>query len=389
MSSLIVEVCNIDKVVPHKGADKLEVVIIKGWENIVKIGQFKVGDKVVFIPPDSLVPRSLAEKWGVDRYLAGKPDAPKLRVKTVKLRNEMSYGLVVPVEDSSWEVGKDMAVYYEISKYEAPVRGGINGGDAAPDDILFTRLSDIENIRNVPDTFTKGQIVAITEKVDGSAASCGISQKTFHLLRDTYQDFIEQECYPLNDINDLNNENWDFAIWKARSHNVNRKRPATIEEIKKNAYWFPYADDNIYSMVEYLFFEEKYTSIQLWGEVLGAGISGGSKSLHYGLKGEYQFFAYALKLNEKKISFKRFLEYCKQFNIKHVPLISVMEYDFDKIVELSKGDSILATENGVKHIREGVVACAYDDESNAIAKFINPEYLLLKESGKIEDHTDA
>lgn len=165
MSSLIVEVCVIDRIKKHSSADRLEIAIIKGWENITKIGQFKVGDKVVFIPPDSLIPRPLAEKWGVTNYLSGKPDSLLLRVKSVKLRGEMSYGLAVTCENPSWEVGKDVAEFYGILKYEPPVRSIM--GDAAPDDAYFSKLTDIENIRNQPDTFEEGQIVAITEKIDG------------------------------------------------------------------------------------------------------------------------------------------------------------------------------------------------------------------------------
>jgi RNA ligase (TIGR02306 family) len=165
MSSLIIEVCKIDKIKKHPDADKLEIVVIKGWENITKIGQFKVDDKVVFIPPDSMIPRQFAEKWGIVNYLSGSPSSTSLRVRSVKLRGEMSYGVVINCEDNSWEIGKDVADFYGITKYEPPIRGLI--GDAAPDDIYFTKLSDIENIRNVPETFTEGQTVVITEKLDG------------------------------------------------------------------------------------------------------------------------------------------------------------------------------------------------------------------------------
>lgn len=40
MSSLIVEVCLVDKVLKHTNADKLEIVLVKGWECIVQKGAF-------------------------------------------------------------------------------------------------------------------------------------------------------------------------------------------------------------------------------------------------------------------------------------------------------------------------------------------------------------
>jgi RNA ligase (TIGR02306 family) len=385
MSSLIVEVCEIDKILKHKKADKLEICLIKGWENITKIGQFKVGDKVVFIPPDSLVPRPLAEKWGVTSYLAGKPEALSLRVKSVRLRGEMSYGLAVVCDNPYWEVGKDVAEYYGIQKYDPPVRSLM--GDAAPDDIHFPKMADIENIRNEPNTFTEGQLVAVTEKIDGSANSISLSPCVIEVDSELAE--LDQELYFINDKNDDNFDYNEFAIWKARSHKVNRKRPKTIEEMKKNTYWMAYLNNNVYDMIEHLFFDKGYKNIQLWGEIIGPGVSGGAKSLHYGLKNEFSFFAYALFLNGVKCSFAEFYQYCSEFGVETVPLIEVMPYNFEYAVELSKGNSVLAAKNGVTHIREGVVICSYDEPSGSIAKFLNPDYLILKEEGKIEDFTDA
>ena len=51
MSSLIVEIVEIDNVMNHGNADKLEVAQIKGWNCVIGKGQFAKGDKAVYIPP--------------------------------------------------------------------------------------------------------------------------------------------------------------------------------------------------------------------------------------------------------------------------------------------------------------------------------------------------
>jgi RNA ligase (TIGR02306 family) len=161
VSSLIVEVCKVDKIVRHGNADNLEIAVIKGWECIVKKGQYKKGDTVVYIPPDSLLPEDLADRLGVRNYLVGKK---KNRVKCAKLRGIISSGLIINNEEN-WTVGTDVASHYGILKYEPPVRTTV--GDTAPEDPHFHKFTEIENIKNYPDIFKEGEMVYVTEKVDG------------------------------------------------------------------------------------------------------------------------------------------------------------------------------------------------------------------------------
>ena len=63
MSTLVVEVCEVLSVDPHPGADALEFITVKGWQVIVgKAVGLRVGQKVVYFPPDTVMPPELAEK---------------------------------------------------------------------------------------------------------------------------------------------------------------------------------------------------------------------------------------------------------------------------------------------------------------------------------------
>ena len=66
MSSLIVEVCKVENVEKHPNADRLEIVTVKGWNCIVGLDNYRVNDLVVFIPPDSIVPQNLIEKYNLE-----------------------------------------------------------------------------------------------------------------------------------------------------------------------------------------------------------------------------------------------------------------------------------------------------------------------------------
>src|SRR5438132_4842004 len=119
MSSLIIEVCRVDAVDKHPHADRLCVCQVKGWRTCAqrdqKTGnnQFEPGDKCVYIPPDSILPRELADRLGITKYLtpvsAEDGTLVGLRVRVSRLRGEPSYGLIMEPDDPTWEVGKDVA----------------------------------------------------------------------------------------------------------------------------------------------------------------------------------------------------------------------------------------------------------------------------------------
>lgn len=369
-SSLIVNVCEVKRVYPHKNADRLELAEIKGWQTVIGKGQYKAGDIVVFIPPDTLVPEALADELGIRNYLGGKD---KTRVKTVRLRGEMSFGLAVDVpDDRKWEVGYNCASDMNIEKYEPPMRA--TAGDAAPEDALFTRYTDIENIRNFPDVFEEGETVIATEKVDGSNDRIGIS---FSILEDG------TETYE----------------WKAGSHALKRKRP-DAEGMKENIYWHPYNLEGVRKMVQHLHDDDGGNNeVILYGEIYGR-VRGGHKSLHYGKPNSLNFVAFDIKLNGNYVSWCELVNSCEAFGVPYVPIVAEFDFSIEKAREFSTGDSLLAKRNGMEepHMREGIVLKPIDERRDpafgrVVVKFLNDDYVILKnkayDKGEVTDFTDV
>jgi len=69
-------------------ADRIEKVTILDWECVVKKDEFKVGDKCIYIEIDSLLPEHIYFDFMKER---------KYRVKTIKLKQQISQGLVLPL----------------------------------------------------------------------------------------------------------------------------------------------------------------------------------------------------------------------------------------------------------------------------------------------------
>jgi len=78
---------------PIENADAIEGATLEGstFEFVIKKGQFKKGDIVLYFPIDSLIPAWVLEKLGLVGRLSGKA---KNRVKTVRLRGQISQGIV-------------------------------------------------------------------------------------------------------------------------------------------------------------------------------------------------------------------------------------------------------------------------------------------------------
>ena len=172
MSTLVVEVCEVKAVYPHPQADALEFITVKGWQVIVqKAPGLKPGDRVVYFPPDSVLPPELTDRLGITKYLAPLPREidgtrkPGLRVRAARLRGEPSYGTIDHAVDPAWEVGRDAKDHYGVTKFEPPVRP--TDGDALPPVPAFHGYTEIENIRNFPDVLKAGEEVVITEKLHG------------------------------------------------------------------------------------------------------------------------------------------------------------------------------------------------------------------------------
>ena len=171
----------ISEVTAHGNADRLEVARCKdlGFVFVVPKGTQRPGDRVLYIPIDAIIPAELAEKWGVRRFLAGKNHN---RVKTVRLRGEISQGLVMPLK---WlaEYGLDEAAPPEaitqgfgITQYEPPVLV-IQGGKLRP---LPAGLSeyDIEGAERHLDVLESllDQPVVVMEKIEGSNLSVTVDE---------------------------------------------------------------------------------------------------------------------------------------------------------------------------------------------------------------------
>jgi len=99
------------KLTPIEGADMIETATVLGWEVVVKKNEYKVGELCCYVQIDTIVPETEYFDFLRER---------KYRVRTIKLRRQISQGLIVPLPTGKWKEGDDITKEVGVKKYEKP-----------------------------------------------------------------------------------------------------------------------------------------------------------------------------------------------------------------------------------------------------------------------------
>lgn len=169
MSNHIVEVVPLDLSI-HPNADRLLVAKVHGYTCVTAKDQWEGKDRAAYIPPDSLVDVTRPEF----KFLEPKSKNGIARIKAVKVRGVLSFGLLVPV-NTEYPIGSDVASALGVTHYEPPLRRpstnvhGVDfGGEAATPPSVVTPKYDLESGRRYAHkVFVDNEPVCITEKIHG------------------------------------------------------------------------------------------------------------------------------------------------------------------------------------------------------------------------------
>lgn len=166
MSTFKVEILPVEKLVEHTNAERLEIAFLEGlgFPIVVQKDLYSVGSLAVYFPLDSVLPAELTEKLGLKNS----------RIRTVRLRGEISQGFCVPTQDlfgpenDMFKVGDDLTEYFGVTKYEPPI---VNCGTAnlttLPQGISVYDIEGCERYKDIVEYLLDKEVV-VTEKLEGS-----------------------------------------------------------------------------------------------------------------------------------------------------------------------------------------------------------------------------
>jgi len=183
-SRKLATITTIKELRPIEGADRIEIATFtsNGWQCVVGKGEFRVGDKAIYFEIDSFLPKE--ERYSVlegrcNKVLRGKEG---YRIKTIKLKGEISQGFAMPIQSNFPELidknlltdGENVTDTLGIKLWELPIAGGFGfqigrpkGG--FPHWLQKTDQERIQSMKNrqVMDMF--GHDFELTEKLDGTS----------------------------------------------------------------------------------------------------------------------------------------------------------------------------------------------------------------------------
>ena len=152
-------------------ADAIESVTVDGWDVVTKKGEFQVGDLAIYLEIDSWVPTALAPFLSKGKEPREFNSVKGERLRTVKLRGQLSQGLLLPYATLGRiaQEGEEVTEELNIQKWERPINpqlAGLAKGNF-PSFIPKTDQERIQNIKHVLEDREERYEVSI--KLDGSS----------------------------------------------------------------------------------------------------------------------------------------------------------------------------------------------------------------------------
>lgn len=331
----------IEKILPHPNADKLELGVLHDmtFQFVVPKGIYKPGDRVLYFPLDSVIGNETLEKMGLIGKLSG---SQHNRVKTIKLRGEISQGLIGSVDLVSNEIIQQgteaITTFLGVTKYDPdifiPGTKGIRPDNLLPlpEGLSAYDIEGIDRNKRIANLLLS-QPIEITEKIEGTNFSITLDQ-----LGNL---FVNQRNF-------------------------------SIKQDDNNVYWNTAKKLNLHTKIFDIANEFLANNITIYGELVGPSI----QKNYYNLS-DYKIFVFDIKINNKWINTHSLHNICLSYGICEVPVLFKGNLNLtpEQLKEYSNGKSVL-----IDKLREGIVIKPLIEDDligfgRLILKQRSPEYL--------------
>ena len=333
----------IAEIKPIEGADAIEAVRVDGWWCVAKKGEFQLNDLCVYFEIDSFLPvRPEFEFLRKNCFKSTQHLGDGFRLRTVKLRGQVSQGLALPLSnfpkefvkeyklwlynnfDESTSIaidicpipvgeGDDVTELLGVKKWEMPIPAQL-AGQIKGDFPSFIRKTDQERAQNLFEEYQekyKDEPFEATVKLDGSSMT----------------------VY------------WNNGQFGVCSRNLD------LKETENNTYWRVARESGLEGILSKL-----GRNVALQGELMGPGIQGNRENLK-----KHEFFLFDIW----NIDEQRYLDPAERYTFKtdmneisfaelwEVPYIGVVKpfrYTLEELLEMAD-----KTESLTNSVAEGIV----------------------------------
>jgi RNA ligase (TIGR02306 family) len=362
-------------ITPHNNAERLEVAWVYGFQVVVPKGRYQVGDCVVYIPIDSVLPPEVeALLFPMVKNEDGVMVPPKIklnksRVRQIRIRGLASQGMIanpadltslIDLEYATLET--DLAEHLNIVKYEPPAPkfaqtiGKDKQRNKKTEHPLFHKYNGLDNIKWFPDLFQEGEQVCIQEKLHGTNARAGKLPYQTNTLWKKIKKFLGfaggyENVYGSNNV-DISSKSAYNGFYGEDIYGLTFKTMDVFSKLKENE--------------------------TVYGEIIGPGIQ---KNYEYGLK-EHRFVLFDVKVFDPSTGKQTWLKpdeveaFAKERGFEYVTVLYRGPYNKEHAYSLTKGNSVYCP---TQKVREGIVIKACDNYSNEgnkkALKWVSEDYL--------------
>lgn len=351
----LVTIRKIDNIQPIENADAIELATVDGWNVVVKKGEFEVGHYCVYFEIDSFLPMNnkhfafLASRGtkidekGIERY----------RLRTIKLRGEISQGLLLPAHiiwdelvsmvfrfsnDDPYSIEEEVSTLLEeleesrngieeflnVTKYERPEEreGGTTRAKTGGEFPIMIPKTDEDRIQNVHGKYLstmQGVLFRESLKMEGSSHTMAFLMDPEHYLQklddsvrtwdEEKQELVVTEVkpYPFQ---------WDDGQFIVASRNHTLKFDADSH------FWKPVLQNDFPERLR-KYCVEHDVSVAVQSEVMGAGIQGNIEKFT-----EHQLFGFRVyNIDERRFfTDEEFIDFSTEIGLQLAPQGDIIDF---------------------------------------------------------------
>lgn len=358
MSRKLAHVEEIKWISPIEGKDRIVLAGILGWQVIVQRSEYQVGDKVIFVEIDSVLP----EKPEFE-FLRSK----KFRIKTMRMAKCTSQGICFPLSilpEGNYEIGDDVTELMGITQYEPTMDVERDTEPTTPKNVKkypkflmkfkwfrnlvlpkkqakgfpsFISKTDETRIQNAPHYLNMDIEFIATEKVDGQSG-------TFTLQK------IKGKHW-------WNKDKYDFAVCS---------RNLRLYSKDNSSYWSVVEKYNLEKVLHELIGDNEWVAIQ--GECIAPKVQGNKYKVS-----EPDLYVFNIIYPSGRLGSLEAKEIANRHGLKFVPIIdeakSLKGMSVNDVLDYATGKSQL-----YNTLREGIVFRSKDGVYSF--KAVSPEFLI-------------
>jgi RNA ligase (TIGR02306 family) len=351
-------------VFPHPNAERLELATVYGFQMIVQKDKYKAGDRVIYIPIDSIIPEWLEDILFPE---GSKITLNKRRVRQIRIRKCASQGMIIDPKDVESHINteyvaleENLATVLGITKYQPPAQRfqGFSGPKLRNkpfENPRFHKYGGIDNIKWYPNFFNEKEVI-IQEKLHGSNCRASYAKSSANTLwkkiKKLFGFLPEYEyCYGSNNVQLQERTNHSSLYYGEDVYGAVLKKVDAFSKLKPGE--------------------------TIYGELIGEGIQ---KNYDYGHE-ERHFVLFDVKI-ERPDGSQEYLDpeeaeaFAKERGFDFVPVLYRGVFNAEFAKKLATGASVY---NNKQKVIEGVVIKVrkeYGNNSSKKAlKLINEVYL--------------